>query len=136
MYRKTITYTDYDGTSRTETFLFNFSKAELAELQLSTDGGLETYIKRIVDAQDTKALVKIFKDLLLKSYGVKSDDGRRFIKSEALSTEFSQTEAYSEFFMELATDDKAAAEFINGIMPSDLQQELSKDPKMIAMLNK
>lgn len=136
MYKKTITYTDYNGEKRTETFLFNFSKAELAELQLSTDGGLEVYIKRIVDTKDTKALVKIFKDLLLKSYGVKSDDGRRFIKSDELSTDFSQTEAYSEFFMELATDDKAAAEFINGIMPSDLQQELAKDPQMIAALNK
>ena len=136
MYKKTITYTDYNGEKRTETFHFNFSKAELAELQLSTDGGLETYIKRIVDAQDSKALVKIFKDLLLKSYGVKSDDGRRFIKSKELSDEFSQTEAYSDFFMELATNDKAAAEFINGIMPADLQNELSKDPQMIAILNK
>ena len=134
MYKITKTYVDYNGDERTETFMFNINKAELAEMQLSTSGGLEVYIQRIIEAQDTKALVKIFKDLLLKSYGRKSDDGRRFIKSEELSEEFSQTEAYSEIFMDLATNDKAAAEFINGIMPADLQKELIKDPKMQSML--
>lgn len=126
MYKKTITYTDYNGIERTESFYFNFSKAELAELQLSTDGGLETYIQRIVETQNGKELIKIFKDLILKSYGEKSDDGKRFIKTPELREAFSQTEAYSEFFMELASDDKAASEFINGILPADLQAELAK----------
>lgn len=133
MYKKTITYRDYNDVERTETFLFNFSKAELAELELSTDGGLETYIQRIIETQDAKALVKIFKDLLLKSYGIKSDDGKRFIKSETIREEFSQTEAYSEFFMELATDSKAASDFINGIMPADLQKELANNPQLMEL---
>lgn len=131
MYKKVITYTDYNDVERTEPFYFNFSKAELAELQLSTSGGLESYIQRIVDTQDTRELVRIFKDLILKSYGEKSDDGKRFIKSDELRDAFSQTEAYSVLFMELASDDKAAADFINGIIPKDLQQEVAKAPMHI-----
>ena len=133
MYKRTITYTDYNGTERSETFYFNFSKAELAELQLSTDGGLENYIQRIVEAQDTKELIKVFKDLILRSYGEKTDDGKRFIKSKELSEAFSQTEAYSELFMALATDDKLAAEFINGILPSDLQEEMAKAQQTVRL---
>ena len=133
MYKRTITYTDYNGTERSETFYFNFSKAELAELQLSTDGGLENYIQRIVEAQDTKELIKVFKDLILRSYGEKTDDGKRFIKSKELSEAFSQTEAYSELFMVLATDDKLAAEFINGILPSDLQEEMAKAQQTVRL---
>lgn len=127
MYKKTITYTDYNGVERTEDFLFNLSKAELAEMQFSTNGGLETYIKRIIDTQDGKELIKVFKELILRSYGKKSDDGKRFMKSDAIREEFSQTEAYSELFMELATDDAAASKFVNGIMPSDIQKELATE---------
>ena len=131
MFKKTISYVDYNDTERTETFFFNLTKAELTEMELSTEGGLETYIKRIVEAQDTKALIAIFKDLILRSYGVKSDDGRRFIKSDALREECAQTAAYSDLFMELATDDKAASAFINGILPRDIQQELSNNPSVV-----
>ena len=102
MYIKAITYTDYDGEERTENFCFNLNKAEIAEMDLSATGGL----------------VQLFKGLILKAYGVKSPDGRRFIKSAQLSEEFSQTEAYSELFMELASDANAAAEFINKITPN------------------
>lgn len=116
MIAKTITYTDYNGTERTETFLFNLNKAELMEMELSTSGGMAEMIQDIVKSKDSATIVKIFKNMILKSYGVKSEDGRRFIKSEELSNDFSMTEAYSKLFMELATDSDAAAAFVNGII--------------------
>ena len=123
MIKKTVTYTDYNGVERTESFYFNLSKAEVMEMEMSTAGGMAESSQKIVDAKDAPAIIRVFKDLVLKAYGVKSDDGRRFIKSKELSDEFSQTEAYSQIFMELATDDKAAAAFINGIVPADLAQK-------------
>lgn len=129
MLKKTITYTDYDGNVRTEDFYFNLSKPELIEMQVSSDGGLDKFIKRVVDAQDSKELVALFKEFILKAYGVKSDDGRRFIKSEEIRNSFSQTEAYTELFMELSTSADAAASFLNAVVPSELklsQEELAK----------
>lgn len=117
MLKKVMTYTDYNGVERTEEFLFNLTKAELMEMEMTTEGGLSTMIQGIVDSKNVPAIVSIFKKLLLKAYGKKSPDGRRFIKSEEISQEFAQTEAYSEMFMELATDADAAAAFINGIIP-------------------
>ena len=119
---KTMTYTDYNGNSRTEPFMFNLTKAEITEMELSKSGGLAENIKRLVATQDMPAIIQIFKDLVLKAYGVKSADGRRFIKSEELRTEFSQTEAYSDLFMLLATNADEAAKFINGIVPADMAQ--------------
>lgn len=117
MLKKTITYTDYNGVSRTEDFYFNLTKAEITEMELSTAGGLGEMLQRIIDAKDTPSLVKVFKDLLLRAYGVKSSDGRRFMKSEEISREFAETEAYSQLFMELATDAQKASDFVNGIVP-------------------
>lgn len=128
MLKKTITYTDYNDTARTEDFYFNLTKAELTEMELGVDGGLAEMIRNIVAAKDTPSLIKIFKDLVLRAYGVKSADGKRFIKSEELKTEFSQTEAYSQLFMELATDADAASVFVNGIVPADVR-EASKNSK-------
>ena len=125
MIKKTITYTDYNGEERKEDFYFNLSKAELMEMELSVNGGFAEMIQKIVDAKDTPSIMKIFKDLILKAYGEKSDDGKRFMKSEEISQAFAQTEAYSELFMELATDDKAAADFVNGIVPADAAKELA-----------
>lgn len=119
MLKKTITYPDYNGVSRTEDFYFHLSKAESMEMEMSTTGGLSEMIRRIVAAQDTPAIIKIFKELILKAYGEKSPDGKRFIKSEEISKAFSETEAYSILFMELATDADAAAKFVNGILPND-----------------
>ena len=119
MIKKTITYTDYNDNERTEDFYFNLNQAEVMELELSTSGGLANMITNIVNAQDAPAIIKIFKELVLKAYGKKSPDGRRVEKSEALSNEFSQTEAYSKLFMELATDADKAAEFVNGIVPAN-----------------
>lgn len=123
MIKKTITYTDYNGVERTENFYFNLSKAEIMEMEMSTDGGMAESVQKIVDAKDVPAIIRVFKDLVLKAYGVKSDDGRRFIKSKELAEAFEQTEAYSEIFMELATDADAAAKFINGIVPANLTQK-------------
>lgn len=118
MLKKTITYVDYNGAERTEDFYFNLSKAEVMEMEMSTSGGLAEMIKKIVAAQDAPAIIKIFKDLILKAYGEKSPDGKRFIKSEEIATSFSQTEAYSKLFMELATNADEAAKFVNGIIPA------------------
>ena len=123
MLKKTITFTDYNGVERTEDFYFNLSKAELMEMQLSTAGGFLEVLKKIVATKDTPELVKLFKSIILKAYGEKSADGRRFIKSEELSTEFSQTEAYSSLYVELSTDTEAASNFINGIIPADLAEQ-------------
>lgn len=118
MLKKTITYVDYNGSERTEDFYFNLTKAEIMEMELSTTGGLSEMISRIVAAQDAPAIIKVFKELVLKAYGQKSADGKRFVKSAALSEEFAQTEAYSILFMELATDADAAAKFVNEIVPA------------------
>ena len=124
MYKKTITYPDYNGEEIKEDFYFNLTKAEILEMQLEKEGGLAEKIQAIVDSKNVPELIKIFKELILRSYGKKSDDGKRFIKSPELSREFTQTEAYSEFFMELATDSDAASAFINGIIPANLAKEL------------
>lgn len=123
MVKKTITYVDYNDNERTEDFYFNLSKAELMEMELSISGGLTEKIQSIIAAQDTPAIIKIFKELILKAYGQKSPDGKRFIKSQEIQDEFSQTEAYSQLFMLLATDEKEAADFVNGIIPQDLPKE-------------
>ena len=124
MFSKKIKYTDYNGVEREESFLFNLSKAELMEMELGITGGLSDMLKNIIASQDTPSIVKIFKDLILKAYGEKSPDGKRFIKIDEkgnpLSVAFSQTEAYSNLFMELATDSDAATNFIRGIVPGDI----------------
>lgn len=125
MLKKTITYTDYNGTERTEDFYFNLSKAEIMEMELGTTGGFGEMIQNIINAKDIPSIVKIFKDLVLKAYGEKSPDGKRFIKSPELAEEFAQTEAYSILFMELATDADSASAFVNGIIPSDIQKQVA-----------
>ena len=117
MLKKTITYTDYNGTERTEDFYFNISQAELAEMEMGIEGGMSAMLQKIIAAKNVPTLIKIFKELILKSYGEKSDDGRRFIKSEELSTAFSQTEAYSDLYILLATNADEASKFVNGIIP-------------------
>ena len=120
-----IKYTDFNGLEREEEFMFNLTEAEITEMELTTDGGLSDSIKKIIAAQDTPQIIKVFKMLLLKSYGEKSADGRRFVKSDKLSEEFAQTNAYSQLFMKLATDDKAAVAFINGIIPDSMQEKVA-----------
>ena len=127
MIKKTVTYTDYNGVERTENFYFNLSKAEVMEMEMSTEGGMAESIQKVVDAKDAPAIIRVFKDLVLKAYGVKSDDGRRFMKTKPDGTryadDFKETEAYSQIFMELATYADEAAKFVNGIVPADLAQK-------------
>lgn len=127
MLKKTITYVDYNDEERTEDLYFNLTKAELMEMELGTTGGMGEMIKRIIDAKDTPAIAKIFKDIILKSYGVKSPDGKRFIKNDTLREEFEQSPAYSEMIVSLFTDTKAASDFMNAIVPADIRAEMVKN---------
>lgn len=131
MLKKTIEYTDYNDVKRKEDFYFNLTKAEIMEMELSTTGGLAEMIQKIIDTQDTPQIIKLFKELVLKAYGEKSADGKRFIKNDEVRDGFAQTEAYSELFMELATDANAAAAFVNGIVPKDLEVPKDKLPTSV-----
>lgn len=136
MLKKTIKYTDYNGNERTEDFYFNLTKAELMEMELSVDSGMTTMLRKIIQTQQNSKLADLFKQLLLKSYGEKSDDGKRFIKSQELRDAFEQTEAYSELYMELATNAEAAIEFVKGIVPNDLAKQLGDvDPTKLPSLD-
>lgn len=119
MLKKNIKYVDYDGNERAEDFYFNLNKAEVIELQLGTVGGLTKTLEKIVQEKDASRIIEYFKTFILKAYGEKSADGRRFIKSQELRDAFEQTEAYSELFIEFASDAKMAAEFINGVLPKE-----------------
>ena len=121
MLKKNITYTDYNGVERKEDFYFNLTKAELVELNNEVSGGLQGMIEQIINTQDQPKITELFKKIVLLAYGEKSTDGKRFVKvrdGHRLSEDFSQTEAFSELFMELATNDQAASEFVNGIVPA------------------
>ena len=133
MLKKTIKYTDYNGVEREEVFYFNITKAELMTQNLMTPGGLETKLKRIINSKDVPELTKYIQDIIKDSYGVKSDDGVRFIKSKELSEMFMQTEAYSVLFMEMVTDNKKASDFVNGILPKDLVEQAEKMEKQGAV---
>ena len=127
MLKKTIKYNDYNGEEREETFFFNLSKAEVTEMELSVDGGFGDRVKAIIAAKSTPEIIKIFKKLILEAYGEKTADGKRFRKiddnGKPLYIAFSETDAYSILFMELATNDVAAAEFVNGVLPTNLDKE-------------
>ena len=127
MLKKTITFTDYNGKEQTENYFFNLNEAELTELELSEDGGLVKTIETVIAAEDGKEIIRIFKSLILSSVGVKSNDGRRFIKTEKIKEEFEQTPAYSKLFMELATEADKATAFVKGILP----QQVSNPPPTV-----
>ena len=120
MYTMTRTYTDWNGVERTEEFRFNLTKAALMEMQYEQEGGMKEYLQRIIDSKNQKELMKIFKDLLLRAYGEKSDDGKYFIQNDETKARFVASPVYSELFVELSTDADKASEFVNGIMPVDL----------------
>lgn len=127
MYKKTITYTDYEGNERTENHYFNLNKAEVMQwLTTNGDYTIDKVLERLTVEHDAKKIFEMFEDLLKRSYGRRSLDGRRFEKSEKLWFEFKETEAYSNFFMELVCDGKAAGEFVSGIVPSDMGEEITK----------
>lgn len=125
MLKKSITFTDYDGNERCEDFYFNINKAELAELQFSVKGGLQTAMEKAVKEQDGPTLMNLFKKIVFLAYGEKSNDGRRLVKSEELSKSFSETEAYVNLFMELATDENAAKVFMENVLPPVEKEDIT-----------
>ena len=131
MLKKTITFHDLDGNEVTQDFWFHLSKAELLEMEISTTGGLKDSMQRLIDKRDGEAVMKTFKDLILKSFGERSLDGLRFVKEDEngrpLYKDFMQTEAYSELFTELVTDDKAAADFFNGVLPKEVAEAMAAE---------
>jgi len=124
--KKTIKYVDFNGDEVSEDFFFHLSKAELVELEMSHEGGLSESLKRIVEAEDNKSIIKEFKNIIMSSYGKRSHDGKRFIKNQDVREEFASTEAYSALFMELVTDTNAAVEFINGVIPAGMAEEAAQ----------
>lgn len=137
MLTKTITYEDFNGVKRTETFHFNLSRTEIVELEMSTEGGIADAIQKLADAKDMVSIFKLYKDIIKKSYGVKSDDGRRLVKSDEIFSAFESTNAYDEFFMELCSDTDKAIEFITGIMPKEAAEKALKEAEAqkAALLN-
>lgn len=126
MFKKTIKYVDYKGNEREEDFYFNITKSELVEMELAKKGGMSEYLEKITKAQTKDELVLWFKKIILKAYGEKSDDGRRFMKSEEISKAFSETEAFNQLYMELIVDEKKAAEFVNAVVPEFTEEELGQ----------
>lgn len=133
MLKKTITYTDYNGNARKEDFYFNMTKADLMKMEMSTTGGMQNMLERIVNTQNAKKVAEVLEQIILGAYGEKSDDGKRFIKSKELSEAFAQTEAYSELFISLLTNENEADAFIKGIIPADLAAQVAEQQKKDAM---
>ncbi len=129
MLKKTITYVDYNDQKRTEDYWFHLTKSELIELDASNEGGLETTIRKIIKETDTKRIVELVKDLVLKSYGEKSADGKRFVKSKEAAEAFMQTEAYSQLFVDLISDADQMTAFFKGIIPQDVREQADKMAK-------
>lgn len=137
MYVKTIEYVDFNGTERKENFYFHLSQSELIEKELTTVGGLEQWYKKIITTQNLPEIAKLYKELILSSYGEKSADGRQFIKSPELSNAFAQTNAFDILYRDILSDTEKGAEFFNGILPKDLAEkaeELQKDPEAMAKI--
>lgn len=123
MLKREIAYEDFDGNKVTDTFYFNLNRTELIEMEVGYEGGLQAALKRIIESKDNKNLISEFKKIILQSYGMKSEDGKRFIKNDSLREDFMQTAAFDALFMDLATNDGSAADFIKGILPSGFVTE-------------
>lgn len=134
MLKKTVTYTDYNGVERTEDFYFNLTRSELMEMHLTTEGGMDEKINGIIKAKSQPELEKLFKEILLKSYGKKSPDGRLFMKNDEIRAEFEASPVYDELYMKLFTDENAAADFVNGVIPQ-VQQNANPAMQMAATAN-
>lgn len=134
MLKKTVTYTDYNGVERTEDFYFNLTRSELMEMHLTTEGGMDEKINNIIKAKSQSELEKLFKEILLKSYGKKSPDGRLFMKNDEIRAEFEASPVYDELYMKLFTDENAAADFVNGVIPQ-VQQNANPAMQMAATAN-
>lgn len=124
MLKKTIVFTDFNGDAQVEEWYFNLGKADLAEMEMATPGGMATYLKKITDNQDAQDIIDTFKMFVAKSVGKRSEDGRRHIRGPQITDEFMQSGAYEEFFMQLVTDADFAAEFINGLLPREIMAQI------------
>ena len=129
MLKRTVNYEDFNGDQKTKDYYFNFTEAELAELELSVDGGLSTLLEKIIHEQDRRELIGYFKKLVLMAYGEKSADGELFIKNEEVRSKFESSAAYAALFMEFATNATAAAEFVNGVLPKSVRKNLEEENK-------
>ena len=131
MLKKTITYKDWNGTTRTEDFYFNLTKTECLEFEFNSSMGssVSSAIQTIIDNRDMRVIIETIKEMLLKSYGVKSEDGRRFIKNDEIREAFEQNPAFDIIYMDIASDPDKAAEFFAGIMPSEVTSSLGPNPK-------
>jgi hypothetical protein len=128
MLKKDVTYEDFEGNQVTETLYFHFAKSELVKMRAVYGEDLDDKINKMIESNDNVEIIKIFEDILLGAYGQKSDDGKRFIKNDELREQFRNSLAYDAIFMEMATDDSAnaIAEFIKGVMPKDMQEEIGQ----------
>lgn len=136
MYQKKIAYTDFLGNQREETFYFNLTKAELTNMYNSISGGLDKILEEIIAKRDIPRIMEYFELIMDNAYGVIAPDGRRFMKSPELLREFKETQAYSDYYMQLVTDEAEASAFVSGILPENLREEVEKDkasPKLIEM---
>ena len=131
MLTKTIKYKDWNGVDKVKNFYFNLSKSELAEMDLVEKAGIEQTIKKMINEDDRENIVKLFKGLVLKAYGVKSADGERFEKSDEIRAAFEQHPAYDILFMELISSEKSMADFINAVVPSEVSEAASKNHRSI-----
>jgi hypothetical protein len=131
--KKTITFEDFNGETVSEDHYFHLSKAELVEWEMSHAGGMQEALRRIIAASDGKAIIAEFKKIILGAYGIRSDDGRRFIKTQELRDQFESSEAYSTLFMELVTNADAASEFVKGVIPQNLAEEAAKISALTAV---
>lgn len=127
MIKKTLTYKDLNGGERTETFYFHYYESEILEMELSVDGGFAERVKRIIEAKDQPTLIRVIKKFVLDAYGVKSDDGKQFIKNDAVRAQFEQCPAFSDIFMELVLNDKKASDFVNGVVPEGMKERFAKN---------
>ena len=127
MYKKTITYKDYDGKERTEEHYFNLDEGELMEMYMSVPGGYPAMLQRVVNEQSEPELFKIFKEIVVKSYGEKTGDGKYFLKEDddgrPLVRKFLQSKAYSALMMEFMTKTQSFTDFANQIIPADMAKK-------------
>lgn len=126
MLKHECTYKDFNGNEVTDVLYFHLSMPEIIEMEVEKPGGLKAIVEQMIDTKNYRDLVQLFKDLLLRSYGRKSEDGKRFIKTEEDRLNFSQSAAYNKMYLDLATDAAFGAKFITGLMPAEMSEEVNK----------
>jgi hypothetical protein len=127
MYKKTMKTVDFGGTERVEDYYFNLTESEIMEMELGTEGGFVEMVRRITDAKSQLELANLFKTMICKSYGVLSPDGRKFIKNDTVLNDFLATQAFSDLYMELVSDEGKAAEFFNEVLPEKIKAQQKKE---------